>query len=767
MIDQFEFLFFFLPAVVYVFDRGGRTRWLLAASLAFYAVAGWRHLPELVASIAVNFAIGRRLSARPSTGLFWAGVAVNLGPLVAWKVLAPAIAPPGLSYWTFTQVAYLADALAGRTREDDPARYALFVTFFPAVLSGPIARHADLSRELARADASPALHAAGVGRFLLGFFQKCFVADALAPLAARVFDSALPLPADVTANGLLAYTFQIYFDFAGYSNMAIGVALAFGVVLPENFDRPYLATSIAEFWRRWHISLSAWLRDYVYLPLTIVLGDLPPLATGALASVFTMALCGLWHGVSWLFLAWGLGHGLLLAAHQAWRSRLDARQRRALAASRAFGFVSWLATFLAVTALWVPFRARDTAACARIAAGLSTFARPSDSAGKLLVAGAALLVVLPWPRLDLTRLEAYLFTWRRRSVQFALPAYAVLVVLLAAFYTTRLDLAVLRRLPVITRTGGIAHEEGDFRANLLANELFQGDERKVVICGSSFAAEMGLYRFEAGGARYRSGTVGIAGNGLVNGLRSAMAAMTLGVDAVILGITPLNCGRITNDCVFPDQGMSGVERLGFAFPRRPLGEVEPVPLEPADVARLAVAYRSPEFFQLHGFLAALWPLAPRLRDPVRELDLSARAAFRRDLEDRIAGARRAPRPVADRANGRDETFHWRSRGILESLAAGGDVARALAALKREADARRVRLVVYHTPTTAEVYPPGFLAEFNAALARLTAGVRLEYLDLSALFPSDGAFMDDFVHPTYPARDYLHRYLAYALTGGRP
>jgi alginate O-acetyltransferase complex protein AlgI len=218
----------------------------------------------------------------------------------------------GISFFTFQAVAYLADIYKG---EIEPAgslfRFALFKSFFPQLIAGPIVRYQQVADDFAADHASEDLFARGVSRFIIGLAKKVIIADNLAPLVDSIFRFPTDaMSAELAWLGALAFGLQIYFDFSGYSDMAIGLAAMFGIRFPENFRHPYVATSIQDFWRRWHISLSTWFRDYLYIPLGG--SRYGPLRTCAnLFIVF--ALCGLWHGASWAFLAWGLFHGAFLA----------------------------------------------------------------------------------------------------------------------------------------------------------------------------------------------------------------------------------------------------------------------------------------------------------------------------------------------------------------------------------------------------------------------------------------------------------------------
>lgn len=393
--NSFPFLLGFLPLCLllyFVFARMGRyigTVVLVVMSLAFYAwwdwggqIEQWMHwsaaipaggadrrthwdLPILLASILFNYAIGvslrrggksREMLAIGVTGnlallgyfkyanfVMWNLSAITGGPFTPWTIVLPL----GISFFTFTQIAFLVDAWRGEAGELDFARYGLFVTFFPHLIAGPIVHHRELMPQFASEQArwwNARNVSLGIAFFSLGLFKKVAIADTLAPWANEVFGAAGPVDLGFAWRGALAYTMQLYFDFSGYSDMAIGLGLMFNVRLPDNFDAPYRAVSIADFWRRWHITLSRFLRDYLYIPL----GGNRRGEPRRLFNLFvTMLLGGLWHGAGWTFVAWGGYHGVLLAINRFWITRripFPAITGRPL-------------TFLAVVAGWVLFRA--------------------------------------------------------------------------------------------------------------------------------------------------------------------------------------------------------------------------------------------------------------------------------------------------------------------------------------------------------------------------------------------------------------------------
>lgn len=362
---SFAFLFVFLPCALAAYwlpawmgRRAWSVRLLAAASFVFYAMWYWPHIFVLAASIAMNYLLGVRIAATRSRQWVRLGVALNLAAL-AWFKYAGALGidilmPLGISFFTFTQIAFLVDAAEGEISELSPWRYALFVSFFPHSIAGPILHHREMMDQFA-APASTRFDirqwASGLTHITIGLVKKVAIADSLAPWANAAFSPAGPGSAPEAWMGLATYALQLYFDFSGYCDMANGLAQLFHIQFPKNFDRPYRSASIIEFWQRWHITLSAFLRDYLLYKLPKNRSK-----NRFLGNIFvTMLLGGIWHGAHWNFAIWGAMHGLYLVANHLWRS--SGRQMN-----------EWAARFLTLTAVlvaWVPFRADGLAAAWR------------------------------------------------------------------------------------------------------------------------------------------------------------------------------------------------------------------------------------------------------------------------------------------------------------------------------------------------------------------------------------------------------------------
>jgi len=377
--NSYEFLLEFLPLVGFIYFLLARAPrlaiwWLVAASLFFYSYGRSQSVWLLVASFLFNYGISLLLVRNAAKGWLILGILANLAALSLFKyrpalselvvhnqpwfvVLSSLTFPLGISFFTFSQISYLVDVYRKQDRPAGLGNYALFVTFFPHLLSGPILRHRDMIPQfesVCRRRILPRYLARGMALIIIGLVKKVFIADPLAPLVARAFDSTGHLDAGTAWLGTAAYTFQLYNDFSGYCDIAAGVAFLFNIRIPENFRAPYRSVSIQEFWRRWHISLSNWLRDYVYFSLPGVRSKWKIMPY--LNAVITMAICGLWHGAGWTFLVWGVMHGIAVAVCAFWR-----RMRW-----RMPNFAGWVCTFSFVSLAWVIFRAPTLASAGRV-----------------------------------------------------------------------------------------------------------------------------------------------------------------------------------------------------------------------------------------------------------------------------------------------------------------------------------------------------------------------------------------------------------------
>jgi alginate O-acetyltransferase complex protein AlgI len=381
--SSFEYILFFLPLTVVVFVllqqrnlQALSSWWLTLASLVFYGWWNTGYLLLPVGSALFNYVLGRQLLAAktPNRPLLIIGLAANLGLLGYYKyvgffmgnlaalglpVAVPQILLPlAISFCTFQQISFLVDCYRQEVQSLDFRRYLLYIVFFPHLIAGPVVRHYELLPQLEKPrtlDTRWHDIVWGLHLFAIGLFKKAVLADTLAGYADPVFHSAVTGPPGMLEawGGALAYTLQLYFDFSGYADMALGAARMLGIHLPENFNSPYKATSIADFWRRWHMTLSHFLRDYLYIPLG---GSRRGSLRTSLNVLITMLLGGLWHGAAWTFVLWGAMHGAALAVCHVWRNLSMPRGR--LMPS----WLGWSLTMLFVVIGWVVFRSNSLAA---------------------------------------------------------------------------------------------------------------------------------------------------------------------------------------------------------------------------------------------------------------------------------------------------------------------------------------------------------------------------------------------------------------------
>jgi alginate O-acetyltransferase complex protein AlgI len=440
------FLFAFLPLVLAVYalvPRALKNSWLLVASLVFYAWEQPQIALVMLASIAVNWALGAwvastRGAGRGTAGIVAFAVVFDLGLLgfykywnFAWDNLEallpgverfpaePVTLPIGISFFTFQALSYVIDVRRGEAAaQRNPLDFGLYIALFPQLIAGPIVRYRDVAEQIRERSVGLERFASGVRRFVIGLGKKLLIADVAAQTAKAVFDlQPGTLDAGTAWLGALCYTAQIYFDFSGYSDMAIGLGRMLGFEFLENFDYPYVSRSVTEFWRRWHISLSTWFRDYLYVPLG---GNRRGPARTYLNLLVVFFLCGLWHGAAWNFVAWGLFHGAFLVI-----------ERVLLGARRGQGsWLGWPFTMLIVVCGWVLFASSSLEGALlhlKAMAGLGT------GDGRLVHAGLyldpLLVTVLAAAAIGSTPWLPALRRWRERSasgaVDFALELGAV------------------------------------------------------------------------------------------------------------------------------------------------------------------------------------------------------------------------------------------------------------------------------------------------------------------------------------------------------
>lgn len=423
LFNSYPFIFFFLPAVFVgyyaLLHRRmllGAKGYLVAASLLFYSWWNVTYLPLILGSMLFNYVIGNSLNDNHrwlkmhKKGLLAFGIAANLALLGYFKYtdffletvnsltgasmpMLHLALPLAISFFTFQQIAYLVDSYRKETKEYDFLNYALFVTFFPQLIAGPIVHHAEMMPQFASRWNLVKNYrhiAAGLFIFSIGLFKKVILADTFATWANAGFEHAALLNAAEAWMASLSYTFQLYFDFSGYTDMAIGAALLFNIKLPLNFNSPYKALSIQEFWHRWHLTLSRFLRDYVYIPLG---GNRHGNVHTHLNLFLTFLLGGIWHGAGWTFVIWGVLHGIGIVVHRIWKNAGKAMPP----------LPAWILTFGFVNITWVFFRATSWEQALQMLGAMFALSFPSQSALPVLeheskaltwIAAALILVVL-------------------------------------------------------------------------------------------------------------------------------------------------------------------------------------------------------------------------------------------------------------------------------------------------------------------------------------------------------------------------------------
>ncbi|MFX4282771.1 MBOAT family O-acyltransferase [Aliarcobacter butzleri] len=385
LFNSYEFIFAFLPITFFIYFYLNHKRltiaakgFLVFASLFFYSWWDIVYLPLILSSILFNYLIGTTLSksneynkidlnksfSKKSILIF--GIVCNVALLGYFKYtnfflenfngifesnipLQHIILPLGISFFTFTQIAFLVDAYRNEVKEYDLVRYMLFVTYFPHLLAGPILHHKEMMPQFANLKNSVVNYrniAVGLFIFSIGLFKKVIIADTFAVWANAGFDTATTLNLFEAWATSLSYTFQLYFDFSGYTDMAIGISLMFNIKLPINFNSPYKALNIQDFWRRWHMTLSRFLRDYIYIPLG---GNKNGNFRTYVNLMATFVIGGFWHGAGWTFLFWGFLHGIALIIHRVW-SNLGFKM---------YTWIAWFITFNFVNVAWIFFRAKE------------------------------------------------------------------------------------------------------------------------------------------------------------------------------------------------------------------------------------------------------------------------------------------------------------------------------------------------------------------------------------------------------------------------
>jgi len=398
------FLFVFLPlffGLYFLLPVAVRNGWILLSSIVFYALGAGPFTLIPLALVALNWGMGHLMQLGPRKPLLWLGIALNLTPLLLFKYSGffvrvasdvtglqfdvgklGLILPLGISFYSFHFISYLVDVYHGHLKpERSIAKFAIYIFLFPHLVAGPIVRYSEIHSQLPNQRRSVASNEVfwGLILFIVGLSKKILIADPLGAVVDGVHNDPLQLTTYSAWLSAFCYSFQIYFDFSGYTDMAIGMAAMMGFHFPQNFNRPYTATSITEFWRRWHMTLSRWFRDYVYIPLG---GNRGGAHETYLNLVIVFVLCGLWHGAAYTFLIWGLAHGLLLVLERARILRTDSLPGASLL------------TFLMVTVLWVPFRSKDLDTTVQFAKAMVGMSPGWSDANRMLASPKVMFLLL-------------------------------------------------------------------------------------------------------------------------------------------------------------------------------------------------------------------------------------------------------------------------------------------------------------------------------------------------------------------------------------
>lgn len=773
---DFNFLFFFLPIVLFVHERlrsvAARCNFLIVASLCFYGAWNPWLLILLLGSIVFNYFAGWHVHRTHRKLDFAVMIIINLLPLLYFKYSGMvahtfnvpvvtglfgeklgALLPLGISFFTFQKIAYLADIYQRKTSPHSFRDFALFVTFFPQLIAGPIVHHKQFTDQIGQVIDKAAYARAGIVYFTIGFCKKFFLADWIAAGINPYYDQAITMDFITSSLAAVGYALQLYFDFSGYSDMALGLGLLFGFKLPINFNSPYKATSITDFWRRWHITLSNFLRDYVYIPLG---GNRKGTERTYANLLITMLIGGLWHGASWTFVLWGGLHGALLAMERLVNIRIPSVLKVAL-------------TFTVVSLLWVLFRAENFETASRVYGGFlnSPQSWQFDNTWKLVFLGLAVLfgpnshaIVASAGRLSLPPIN--LKTASARIMAFLVIGHAIFAVAGHAFYVKRVDQTIYREAGLVMRLGSIDRKTGDFRSNIQRHPFFMSPyQAKIAIVGSSFATSMGDFEIETAEGSLYSYSMGMGGNGFLNALRTADYILTYGqnVKAIAVAVSPLNFGNrlgagpFEGECVETyDDVMPG--RLGH----KPFGQCRAVS---GTLVNHALFFTSlpiweERFFQFHNFVRAVFSRHDISDTLIKKADLASTASYQANFDDWTKN----PQGVANPRNGVDAKFRWKDRGIEKDLNLNSNLSQALKLLIGKAKKKGVLIVFYETTTVLSsedgYYPSGFYDDYLSQMTAFMQGIGAVYTTAYAhALPWDGRAMHDFIHPMPRAREYIH------------
>jgi alginate O-acetyltransferase complex protein AlgI len=789
LFTEFSFIFVFLPVTLLIYYSMPSVRLAIGsvvlASLVFYSVWNIYFVPMLLFAVVSNYLIARQLELTGRKAWFYGGIALALTPLFYFKYSGlfahtaglgfetgffgeklGSILPLGISFYTFQQILYLADVKAGKIKTAGLLEYAFFKLFFPQLIAGPIVHYRQLIPQIGQKIDREKMFVEGGAYFILGFIKKFFIADGFAAFADPIFDGAGPLGMQSAIFATLGYTLQLYFDFSGYSDMAMGLARLFGFELPWNFNSPYKAASIADFWRRWHMTLSQFLRDYVYIPLG---GNRGGDVKRYRNLILTMLIGGLWHGAAWTFVLWGGLHGLALAVNQLWERHVRVR----------LGIAGKALTFVFVALMWVLFRATSFDRAMEVYRGLASFGPPkADQIWIWLIAGLCVCFFAPNSHQIVAFASGSRFrplnfnaaSLSKRLGVFSILSSGALLVLAGVFYSYSVDRWTYDRIQAPSDAMGMTNKSGDLRNNLWRKDIFSRREDRVAFVGSSFAVTGGRYKLalKPGGEPFAvTESLAMGGNGFIQGARTAAAIINAdAVDVIVLAVSPLNFGSFVNSAAFPGECVDNVLtpelRRKFKIEERPLSSCAPAPFRWASLfqvfggdRRYAAQFRN----YLHNVVVSYGTKRNGFAEFV--MDDSNLDASLQGISKRLSAMAADKKPVGNTQNGADKKFLWFKRQIAASLQEHGEADEIFADLKRKADASGIVLVVYETPTVKnasapQIYPAGFFEDYQFNVRASLKRNGIPYLDLSNFAPWSGAAMADFIHSQFEVRDMVFK-----------
>lgn len=792
--SSFTFIFLFIPFVFLLCEaprfKKHQIAILILASFAF--ILHWSTSAFLLFSAVMllnSLLIHYRLICKK---YFYIIIFLNLLPLLYYKYghfIASQVGinipkyelPLAISFYTFVIIAYVVDIYRKEVESNSIRDFVFFTSFFPHLIAGPIVQHSDLIPQIYQEKDRKALFLEGCIYFIIGFCKKVYIADPLGTIANECY--ALTSEASFAFSdallGTLSYSLQIYFDFSGYSDMAIGAGLLFGYRLPFNFNSPYKSGSISEFWQRWHITLSRFLKKYVYFPL----GGNRVSKVKQYRNIFlVMCISGFWHGAGWGFIIWGALHGLIICLEKFFTTFFAIK-------SKIFQSIKIIYCFTAISLLWVLFRSTDLEQAlsmyTMLFSGVEELTWESKEALYLCL-GFALLF---FPNSQQLTQKIYDSTLKYKEKLWHVAIHShkgiasglcLIIIVLTLFYSGMIDKIIYQDIKGISRYNyGTDNQIGDYRSNLLSAPILTKDNICVVV-GSSFTGSLGSFSFEYNEKLMHSATVGMGGNSLVVGIRSAMGILDhKGLDTLILGISPLNLGKLGNYGPFKGQLYEGLNALGMELKENRFSSAQSLFLWPWEYLNLIInpdeRYQFSEFifkiatkFDLASFDAAYktsWNTASDSEDWYVNL------AFKDNedalLQEWVKKNTQGIEPTS--TNGSEKDFLWKKRGILESLEPKGDVSIALKALKKECDQRGIRFIIYSSPTPSHkeaphIYPAGFYEAYQDKMHNITKELDIIYYDFSNIFPWDIGLMGDFIHPQNKAREQVHMLLIQKLYG---